>query len=149
MPSQFHLKPLLDLSRNRMDDAASELGKLISREQEGADKLKMLKDYRAEYEARFMETAAQGIGVEALRNFNAFITRIDEAIEAQQQIVKRSQNATARGQQTWMHQRNRLKAFDTLHERHLAEQQRAELKQEQGLADEHAAIRFRRQHFDD
>lgn len=139
MPKPFTLKPLLDLSKSQLDTAAGELGKLVAKEQEGARKLELLQTYRAEYDARFREEAANGIGVEALRNYGAFIARIDDAIAAQRAQLEQSQQHTVAGKQAWVSQRNRVKAFDTLHDRHRANEQRNESKAEQRLSDEHSA----------
>lgn len=144
MSRSFTLKPLQDLSRSRLDDATNELGKLISREQEGARKLELLEEYRAEYEARFRDAMNNGIGVDAMRNYSAFMTRIDAAIETQRAQLGQSKQHTAVGKQQWIDQRNRVKAFDTLAERHHNTEQRRQQKLEQRQSDEHAANRHRR-----
>ncbi len=149
MSKPFVLKPLLDLSKSRLDDATRSLGVLISKEQESTTKLELLQNYRAEYEQRFRDALNDGIGVEALRNYSAFMARIDEAIDVQRKQVKLTQQHTAHGKEAWMHQRNRAKAFDTLHERHLASESRKLGKTEQSLLDEHSARRHRERQEDD
>lgn len=144
MSSRFHLQPLLDLAQTRTDDAARKLGELISSERSLEQKLTQLEDYRQEYHDRFMQAVRDGIGPDAWRNFTAFIGRLDEAITAQRMIVEQSRQQTAQGQQSWLAQRNRLKAFDTLSQRHQAGVARSEAKQEQKLTDEHAARRVSR-----
>lgn len=138
MTKPFHLKPLQELSQSRLDDATRELGRLVAHEQEGAKKLEILQNYRVEYEARFREALDEGIGMEAFRNYSAFMTRIDQAIAIQQGQVDRSRRDTSTGRQSWMHQRNRSKAFDALHERHVAAENRREARSEQSLSDERA-----------
>ena len=54
-----------------------------------------------------------------------------------------SRQRTEQGQQAWVDQRNKVKAFDTLSHRHQSLQSRKEAKQEQRLTDEHAAKQFR------
>src|SRR5574337_486460 len=142
MPDSFRLQPLLDLANTRMDEAARKLGELISGESESQRKLELLENYRAEYQERFLEAARNGIGPDAWRNFSTFIARIDEAIAAQRAVVEQSRQATAGGQQAWLAQRNKVKAFDTLSQRHQAEQARKEQKDEQRQSDEHAAKAF-------
>ena len=143
MSSRFHLQPLLDLAQTRTDDAARKLGELIASERTDEQKLKVLEDYREEYHDRFMQAARDGIGPDAWRNYSAFINRLDDAIAAQRKIVEQSRAQTAQGQQLWLTQRNRLKAFDTLSQRHQAGVARSEARQEQKLTDEHAARRNR------
>jgi len=143
MSTQFPLKPLLDLTQHRMDDAARRLGELIASEQEGARKLELLRNYRDEYESRFHDAARNGISPEAWRNFSAFIGRIDEAIAIQKTQVDRSRQLTAAGQNAWMTQRNKVKAFDTLQKRHELGEAKKAARVEQRQSDEHSANRYR------
>lgn len=143
MTEPFRLQPLLDLANNRMGEAARKLGELISGEHECKRKLELLENYRAEYQERFQEAARNGIGPDAWRNFSVFLARIDEAIAVQRGMVEQSRQATVGGQQAWLAQRNKVKAFDTLSQRHQAELVRKEQKDEQRQSDEHAAKAFR------
>lgn len=144
MTKPFSLQPLLDLSQNRMDSAARELGKLIALEQEGERKLELLRNYRAEYETRFVTALHGGISVEALRNYGAFMARIDEAIDIQHANLSQSQQHTASGKQHWMTQRNKVKAYDTLHDRHTKNEGRKAVREEQHQSDEHTTNRIHR-----
>ena len=143
MTERFPLQTLLDLANSRMDDAARKLGELIASEHAVEEKLALLVDYRKEYQARFVEAARNGIGPDAWRNFSAFLGKLDDAIAQQQLIVSDSRQRTVQGQQEWVDQRNKVKAFDTLSHRHQSLQARKEAKQEQRLTDEHAAKQFR------
>lgn len=146
MSKNFPLQPLLDLSRERLDAATRSLGELIAKEQEGANKLEMLTSYRAEYQSRFEDAARNGITPEAWRNYSAFIVRLDEAIASQRRQLDLSKQHTAAGQQAWVAQRNKVKAFDTLQQRHHLAADRQTARQEQKQADEHAAKQFRKRH---
>ncbi|MBR0565919.1 flagellar export protein FliJ [Azoarcus sp. L1K30] len=139
MSGKFPLQPLLDLANTRMDEAARRLGELIASERSGQQKLEMLESYRAEYRERFIEATRAGIGPDELRNFSAFINRIDDAIAAQHQVVAQSRHYTTQGQKVWMAQRNKVRAFDTLSQRHQDEQAKLESRREQRTNDEHAA----------
>ena len=143
MSESFPLQPLLDLANNRMDEAARKLGELIASEHAVEEKLALLVDYRKEYHARFVEAVRNGIGPDAWRNFSAFLGKLDDAIAHQEKAVSVSRESTEQGQQAWVDQRNKVKAFDTLSHRHQSLQSRKEAKQEQRLTDEHAAKQFR------
>lgn len=143
MTQQFPLQPLLDLANNRMDEAARRLGELIASDRAVEEKLALLEEYRKEYQARFIETARNGIGPDAWRNYSAFLARLDDAIAVQQRVASESRRRVEQGQQEWVDQRNKVKAFDTLSHRHQTQQARKEAKQEQRLTDEHAAKQFR------
>lgn len=149
MSKPFPLQALLDLANTRMDDAARHLGELIASETEVSRKLEMLETYRAEYQGRFVEACQKGIGPDAWRNYSLFIGKLDDAIAAQRKVVEQSQHRTATGQQAWLDQRNKVKAFDTLSSRHQVQQARAESKLEQRASDEHASKQHRDRTVDD
>jgi len=141
MSKNFHLQPLLDLAQTRTDDAARRLGELIAAENDSMQKLKMLEDYLQEYRNRFTEAARDGLSPDAWRNFSLFIGKLDEAINQQRKMVEQSQSRTAQGQQAWIAQRSKLKAFDALAQRHEKTLAREEARREQKQSDEHAARR--------
>lgn len=139
----FPLQSLLDLSQARMDDAARRLGQLLASEQEVEKTLTLLIRYRDEYEGRFREAASTGLSRDEWRNYQTFLGRLDEAIDHQLKLVDASRQRRAAGQQEWLDKRNRVKAFDTLSQRHKAKEERVEAKSEQRTQDEHAAKNFR------
>lgn len=141
MSKNFHLQPLLDLAQTRTDDAARRLGELIAAERDSVQKLQMLEDYRREYRDRFTEAARDGMSPDAWRNFSLFIGKLDEAINQQRRMVEQSQSRTAQGQQTWIAQRSKLKAFDALAQRHQKDMAHEDARREQKQSDEHAARR--------
>lgn len=145
MNAAFPLQALLDLSHERMDEAARTLGELVASERAVEEKLQLLENYRDEYRRRFMAAASQGLRPDEWRNFSIFLGRLDEAVQYQQRVVHDSRQRTAQGQQVWVEQRNQARAFDTLAERHQVKVARHEARQEQKQTDEHAAKRYRDQ----
>lgn len=141
MPKKFHLQPLLDLSNLRLDEAARQLGKLIAGEQEASQRLELLVQYRAEYQARFLAAAGNGLGPDAWRNYQHFLDRLEQAIGQARAMVDASKQRTAAGQLNWLDKRGKVKAFDTLAQRHQVRVAYAEARQEQKQSDEHAARR--------
>lgn len=139
MAKPFSLQPLLDLMQTRTDDAARRLGQLIAAEQSQKSRLKLLEQYREEYNQRFRESSQAGMTPLAWRNFLDFMGRIDEAIVQQRQIVSNSERDTADGKDQWREQNKRLKAIDTLSERHAASERYLEGKRDQKLQDEFSA----------
>lgn len=140
--SQFPLQTLLDLAQQKMDEAGRRLAALLASEQQGEQKLQLLKDYRAEYHARFVEAGKRGMGPQEWRNFQDFLGRLDDAIAQQQQLVSQAHQQSEQGQQTWLSERTRAKAFDMLSQRHEARQQHMQAKREQKEADEFSAKQF-------
>lgn len=143
MTKPFPLQTVLDLMQTRADDAARELGRLIAQEQDAKGRLKLLENYRDEYNARFREAAQQGLSPYQWSNFQAFLGKLDEAILHQQRLVETSSDRTAAGQKSWLDQRNKVQAFDSLAQKHEARERYAENRQDQKQADEFSARKFR------
>lgn len=141
MSPRFPLQSLLDLSQMRLDEATRRLGELLAGEQEASKRLELLVGYRAEYQARFVAAAKEGLGREAWGNFQAFLGKLDAAVTQAEQQVAASRQRTAAGQKEWLDRRGKVQAFDTLAQRHDARLQQAENRREQKLQDEHAARR--------
>ncbi|MBU0592312.1 MAG: flagellar export protein FliJ [Gammaproteobacteria bacterium] len=126
MARKFQLQPLLDLSQNHMDSAAKNLQALKARWNDAEEKLKQLLAYRDSYRERLRESGSGGTSAMALRDFQLFLIKLDTAIKLQQDEVTRCQSRWEAGRQEWLRQRGKLKAFDTLSQRH----RRAETKRE-------------------
>lgn len=139
MADKFPLQTLLDLSNLRMDEAAKKLGALIASEQQAAQRLELLSTYRDEYNERFIAAARNGLRPEEWQNYNSFLSRLDEAIGQAREMLNLSKRSTQVGQEDWLDKRGKVKAFDTLAQRHELRLQYGEMKQEQKLSDEHAA----------
>lgn len=142
MAKPFSLQPLLELMQERSDDATRQLGKLIAAEQSARSRLQLLEQYRAEYAQKMRDAIAAGITQMMLRNYQDFLARIDEAVEQQTLAVRNSEQNTAAGQENWKHQNKRLKAIDTLAQRHDERERHQENKQEQKLLDEFSVRNF-------
>ena len=139
------IKTLLEHAHTKVDEATRRLGELLASEHACEVKLEMLVQYRVEYRERFMQAARDGIGPDAWRNYSAFLGKLDDAIAHQQTVVAQSKRMTASGQQQWVHERNRMKAFDALSQRQVTKENKKQHQQEQRQSDEHAVKHFRKE----
>ncbi len=142
MAQPFNLQPLLEIMQERADEATRKLGQLIANEQSAKTRLQLIEQYREEYNQRFRQAAEQGLSPLAWNNFQEFLGRIDEAIHQQKLVVADSERGTAAGQASWQEQNKRLKAIDTLSDRHDARQRYRENKLEQKQLDEYTTRKF-------
>ena len=142
MAKPFSLQTVLELMQTRADEATQQLARLIANERDARNKLAMLQHYRDEYATRFRQAAQNGLSLREWHNYQEFLNRLDEAIAAQSQTVTQQARNTANGQVHWQQQRKKLKAFDTLSERHQARENAREQRQDQKVQDEFA-LRFR------
>ena len=134
---------LLDVARKRIDHAARSLASLHAKEHDAEQQLQMLLAYRDEYFTRFHESAAKGIGHDTLRNFHAFMQKLDAAIEEQRKVVADMRHGVHAGQDHWRAEHQRLKSYDILAERDRSAETRRVRRREQQEQDEHAAKAYR------
>ena len=139
MTRPFSLQSVLELMQSRTDEATRNLARLIANEKDAHTNLSMLIGSRDEYASRLREAAQAGLTQREWQNFQHFLGRLDEAIEQQRKTVEAQERNTAAGQLQWQQQRTKLKAFDTLSERHYSSENAKALKLEQKLQDEFAS----------
>ena len=85
-----------------------------------------------------MAAAREGLSPEQWRNYQTFLDRLDSAIGQAEQMMAQSKQMTAAGQQDWLSKRGKVKAFDTLAQRHQARTDQDASRQEQKSLDEHS-----------
>lgn len=119
-----------------MDQAAKNLQALRVRWNGAEEKLKQLLAYRETYRERLRDSGSGGTSATALRDFQLFLVKLDTAIKLQQDEVARCQARWNDGQQEWLRQRGKLKAFDVLSQRHRHAEEKRENQIEQKEQDE-------------
>lgn len=135
MARKFPLQTLLDMSQNHADAAAKNLLVLKVRWHEAEEKLKQLLAYRESYREQLRDLASS---VATLRDFQLFMVKLDAAIKLQQDEVGRCQIRWSAGQQEWLRQRGKVKAYEALSARHRRAEEKREERVEQKEQDEFA-----------
>jgi flagellar FliJ protein len=143
MSRRFPLQALVDLSADRVDAAERRLQALDAERRQAKDKLAQVEAYRVEYRARLQGALAGGLDAARVREWHAFLARLDEACIQQASEVALREAAWLAGQQDWLEQRRRKKAFDALSDRHARSEAAREGKREQRLQDDHAQTMLR------
>lgn len=149
MDKMFTLQTILDLARRQSDAAASTLSTLNAEHTRAQTTLRMLMEYRDEYHARFRLNATRCMDSMALRNFQDFMLKLDEAIEQQREVVARTGRERDAGLGEWRARQRQVKAFDTLADRQRAQAQREQNRREAKASDEWTsmnAFRLRAMH---
>jgi len=145
MPRRFPLQPLLDLAQNHTDAAARDLQTLKVKWQEAEEKFRQLTAYREDYRAKLLQTTKLGMQVSSLRDFQLFLGKIEVAIRQQAEEVERCKKRWEDGRHEWQAKQRKLKAFDTLSQRHLSSERKREDKLEQREQDELSGNKFKRE----
>lgn len=138
MAKRFPLQTLLEHSRNRMEAAERLLVTLKRREEAARGRLEELNGYKAEYQQRLAGSGARGMDIHLLRDFHVFLAKMDAAIQQQTGEVDRARAHWQQAHVSWLALRQKVKAFETLAERHLAQELARQEKRDQRLTDESA-----------
>ncbi|HZP85414.1 MAG TPA: flagellar export protein FliJ [Burkholderiales bacterium] len=139
MPRPFRLRPVLDLAQQRLETATLELQKLAARRDEAQVRLDQLADFLRSYRAELDAALRSGVDAIRLRDFQAFVTKLERAIELQSTEVQRCRSAWEAEHRSWLALRSKEQAFAVLQERHALEEARREGRGEQKQQDEFAS----------
>jgi flagellar FliJ protein len=107
-------------------------------------KLAELEGYHAGYARDFAQLAAGGMGGARLREFQAFLTRLDEAVRQQREMLARARVERDGERRGWQHAAQRAEIVGQVVTRRQSEERRAAERQEQREADERAEQRAAR-----
>ena len=136
MAQPSSLQVLVELAEHRSQEVARNLGLLIDRGEQGEAKLQMLRNYLREYRTRLDDAVREGLEPARLRNYLAFIARLERAI-AEQALEAASAQARIEGEKVhWQEQERERRTFETLLERRRAEGRRVEARNQQKQLDE-------------
>ena len=128
--------------QNLMDDAEPRLARSLAafetRVQEAEAKLLELERYLGEYQKQLAARAAQGMGVLELRDYQAFLARLNEAIRQQRGVVQRSMSERDAERKRWQDAARRAKAIDYVVDQWQLEERKAGDRREQIEIDERA-----------
>jgi flagellar protein FliJ len=131
-----------------VDDAQRRLALSVAafekRVLEAEAKLQELTRYKGEYEQQFSQRAGRGIGVADLRDYQAFLARLSEAIKQQTALVARARADHQAERVKWQEALKRSKALGHVVERWQAEERHMNDRRDQRESDERAQRKFDR-----
>jgi flagellar protein FliJ len=130
------LAPVQDVVEAAERRLAQSLAAAQRRLAEAESKLLELERYRGEYQQGLTQRAGGGIGVAQLRDYQAFLGRLTEAIRQQQAVVQRTRSDRDAEQVRWQHAARRVKAVDHVVDQWQAEDRRLAERREQRDTDE-------------
>jgi len=134
----FPLQALLEHSRHRMEVAERLLRALKRKEDLAQQRLQELHGFKSEYQARLSGDRAVVMDIILLRDFYVFLSKLDNAIAHQNGEVTNAQTHWKVAHDNWLALRQKVKAFETLADRHVKQEIQKQEKREQRLTDETA-----------
>jgi flagellar FliJ protein len=139
MKDTFRLRVVQELAQQESDTAACRLGTLNAEAAKAESKLNMLLGYREEYRERLRSSIHRDVHSAGWKNFQQFLGKLDEAVERQRAVLLACQQAVHRGQREWQATQKKVKAYDTLEQRHDKAQADRLKRLDQHLMDELAS----------
>lgn len=132
------LQPVQQIVDDQQRALARSLAAIEKRLSDAESKLGELERYRREYEMQFAMRAQSGIGVMDLRDYQAFLARLSEAVKQQQAVVQRAHADRDMERTRWREAATRAKALDHVVERWRNEERALLDRKEQRESDERA-----------
>jgi flagellar FliJ protein len=123
---------------NQQKGLRQKLAATERRAQEAAERLAELRQYRDEYAHGFAARASAGIGGAGLRDYQAFLLRLEDAVRQQQHLAARADAELEFEQQRWREAAIQVKAVESVGARWRSEDQRVADRAEQRETDERA-----------
>ena len=107
-------------------------------------RLRELETYRATYLQDFQRRAQAGLDGAGVREYRVFLSRLDEALQHQSQLLGQAELLRTSELESWRGAARRAAQIDTLAEHWRAEERGAEERREQRETDERSQQQWRR-----
>jgi flagellar FliJ protein len=143
------LEPVHDLAVEAERGAARRLADAEREVAESQERLAQLEHYEREYRASLQQRVVDGIGAGGLRDYQAFLARLGEAVAQQRSVLARAVDGRDAAREQWLASSTRRRAVGKVIEQAAAADRRASERREQRDLDEHALRAFNRPHPDD
>jgi len=111
------MAPVQRVFGNAERDRAREVGDAQRQLAEAEARLKELRTYHDEYLVAFRKRCEDGTSIRALRDFQAFLARLDTALRQQEQLVEQARERLAGSRRNWQGAAQQVKAVDAVVDR--------------------------------
>jgi flagellar FliJ protein len=132
------IEPVQDLAEDAERRLAVSVVAFDRRVTDAEAKLQELERYHVEYQQQFAQRAGRGIGVTDLRDYQAFLARLGEAIRQQQILVQRARVERDAERLRWQDAARKAKALDHVIGKWRAEERHTQDRRDQRDTDERA-----------
>jgi flagellar FliJ protein len=132
------VQKVVDETERRLAEHFASAERLLT---ESERKLHELTAYRDDYTQGFARRASGGIGARDLMDYQAFMSRLNEAISQQLKVVQQVRSDAEAQRQHWQEAAQRAKALSTVIDSWQQEEKREHARREQRDTDERAQRR--------
>ncbi len=130
------MQPVKRIAGDRADQAARLYAERRRQHEEQQQRLAQLEIFRGEYRDRLRGSGHAGMGAFQLRNYGAFMARIDVAVNQQKEAVRRAEQDAESSRLAWVQLLGRAQAIGKVIERAQVDERRTAERKQQRLNDE-------------
>lgn len=139
MSKKNSLLLLKNLAQTKQENVEVAQGKENKKLKEAEQKLELLLQYRDDYKNSHQEKMSAGINQAGIKNYNAFMKKLDEAISGQQAFIKEIESNIESLKMSWIESRKKTMSFGVMVDKHEQTHQKFEEKKERKAMDEYAS----------
>ena len=136
MSPKQRLQLVQRVTDERKRQQARRLAQTRTRVAECEAKLKELQGYQAAYIREFDQRAAGGIGGAGIREFQAFLAKLAEAVRQQEELLRKASSESDSAQTSWQGAAQRSQIMDKVVEHHTAREIKARDQRDQRESDD-------------
>lgn len=136
------LQMVARLEREKEDKLARDFQQAQQNLEQNKQKMQGIESYRMEYLTQMRNEASNGIGINSYGHYQQFISKLEEAVKQQSEVIRTAFQVVHQRKQLWLEQQKKRKAVDMLIEKHQLAAQAKANKAEQALLDEVATQKF-------
>jgi len=136
MKKSQRLGPVIKIAKDREQNAAKALSESRRILEKNEAKLNELIAYQQEYTKRYEDTGRNGMEINRINEFRQFLTKLNEAIASQRELIKFKQSEFEKKNNIWRQTRVKHKSIDKMVVRHRSDESHDEDRSEQGETDD-------------
>lgn len=141
MNGSDRFKPIQKIADKKERDAAAAFGQTLRDREAAQRRLQELQQYHAEYLERFTRARRHGIIGATIQEYQAFIARLEYAIEEQKRVLADMQVRCNDSKAQWRGRFTKARAVDNAVDRMRADEEKRREHKEQTLSDERSQRR--------
>ncbi len=138
MRSTGVVNALKEIAAKEVDLAAEALAMAIRVSEEAQSKHTMLCQYREDYLKNQNNLMESGMGAEVYRNFQNFFNKLDQAVNAQGEVLDYTKKQVQIQRELWQETQRKKLSYGVLAQRSDKREQKVQQKRDQNMMDEFA-----------
>jgi flagellar FliJ protein len=136
MKDSQRMQPVSRVAQSRERDAARRMGKDMHQVEQQQQQLDQLIAYREQYIASYQTAGKAGFTVTQMREYQIFISRLNDAIAQQRQQLIACRQTSEKSSSSWRDSRSHSKKIDKVVEQRICNEQREQRGREQREQDD-------------